>query len=224
MYIRDFRIRNYAIHQNTSIQLLPLTVFVGPNGGGKSAFFDAMLNFSLLSRGNLRAAFGPYPYSFRATLWRGASSVARIGYKASMSQNATDSTWLEYQIDYAQSGMDDDEPKFTVFVERLTKQPANQVLFDRQEPEAYSLSKNLELDNDRSIFSALRQKMISGGQIAIDSLASYCTQQISRFNKFRLDPYVLAQPSRFPEVTKRQPRPCRVLATTERTLPRPSIT
>ena len=119
MYIRDFRIRNYAIHQNTNIQLLPLTVFVGPNGGGKSAFFDAMLNFSLLSRGNLRAAFGPYPYSFRATLWRGAGHVARIGYRASMSQNATDTTWLDYQIDYAQSGMDDDEPSLLSLLRNL---------------------------------------------------------------------------------------------------------
>jgi hypothetical protein len=58
----------YGIHQDTTVGLLPLTVFVGPNGGGKSAFFDALLNFSMLARGNLRQAFGPYPFSFRAAL------------------------------------------------------------------------------------------------------------------------------------------------------------
>jgi hypothetical protein len=70
MFIRKFRVRNYMVHQDTSIELQPLTVLVGPNGGGKSALFDAMLNFSMLARGNLRQAFGPYPYSFRAKLYR----------------------------------------------------------------------------------------------------------------------------------------------------------
>lgn len=51
MYIRDLRIRNYLVHQDTAVSLSPLTVFVGPHGGGKSALFDAMLNFSMVSRG-----------------------------------------------------------------------------------------------------------------------------------------------------------------------------
>ena len=51
MFIRKFRVRNYMVHQDTSIELQPLTVLVGPNGGGKSALFDAMLNFSMLARG-----------------------------------------------------------------------------------------------------------------------------------------------------------------------------
>ncbi len=61
MYIRHLRIRNYLIHKDTEIDLTPLTVLVGPHGGGKSALFDAMLNFSMVSRGSLRQAFGPYP-------------------------------------------------------------------------------------------------------------------------------------------------------------------
>jgi len=76
MYIHRFRVRNYMIHQDTSIDLDPITVLVGANGGGKSALFDAMLNFSMLSRGNIRQAFGPYPYSFSATRYRAASDVS----------------------------------------------------------------------------------------------------------------------------------------------------
>ena len=204
MYIKNFKIRNYMIHKDTPMTLFPLTVFVGPNGGGKSAFFDAMLNFSMLSRGSLRQAFGPYPYSFNATLWRGAagSRVARIRYEVSMSRSESDSSYLEYVIDYAQSGMAEDRAEFTIFTERLTKQPGNHLLFNRAEPDLYPLSKNLVLDNDRSLFSAVRQSLITGQKLEVDELVSYCTQQISRFNKFRIDPNVLAQPSRLPEITE----------------------
>ena len=45
MYIRRIEVRNYLIHRNTALDLSPLSVFVGPQGGGKSALFDAMLNF-----------------------------------------------------------------------------------------------------------------------------------------------------------------------------------
>ena len=198
MYIKEFRIRNFMIHQDTSVKLSPLTVFVGPNGGGKSAFFDAMLNFSMLSRGSIQQAFGPYPYSFRATLYRGtASPVSRIWYHVSMSRNETDDEYLDYEIDYAQT---DDLPSFMIFNERLAKQPGNVTLFDRSSPESFPLTRDLQLENDRSVFSALRQNKMTGQKVEVDDLVFYCAQQISRFNKFRLDPYFLAQPSRLPEV------------------------
>src|SRR6266566_9494531 len=130
MYLRDLRVRNYMIHQDTSIALHPLTVFVGPHGCGKSALFDAIINFSMVSRGNLRQAFGPYPYSYRATIHRAASKVSRIGYKVSMSRSVEDKTQLVYEIDYAQTGMADDEPTFTIPIERVVKQPGDHVLFD----------------------------------------------------------------------------------------------
>lgn len=177
--------------------LFPLTVFVGPNGGGKSAFFDAMLNFSMLCRGNLRQAFGPYPYSFRSTLYRGANRNSRIGYEVSMSRNENDDSYLHYEIDYGQTG---DLPNYTIFTERLEKQPANTLLFDRSRPNSV-LANVLPWENERSIFSALRQMQITGEKVEVDDLLSYCTQQISRFNKFRLDPKVLSQPSRLPEIS-----------------------
>ncbi|MGQ0642216.1 MAG: AAA family ATPase [Gemmatimonadaceae bacterium] len=200
MYIREFRIRNFMVHQDTAMKLSPLTVFVGPNGGGKSAFFDAMLNFSMLSRGNLRQAFGPYPYSYRATRYRGASDVSRIGYQAVISRTPDDEDRITYAIDYSQTAMRDDVPAFTIFSERVVKGPDGSVLFDRTDPEKYPLSVGLPLEEDRSLFSAIRQRQMFGQPVAADDLLLYCTQQISRFNKFRLDPTVLAQPCRLPEV------------------------
>jgi predicted ATPase len=122
------------IHQDTKAQLHPLTVFVGPNGGGKSALFDALLNFSMVSRGNLSQAFGPFPYSFRATRYRGASNVSKIFFRVAMAESHEDTQYLEYELDYSQTGMSEDIPILTISRERLVKQPGEAVLFDRHDP------------------------------------------------------------------------------------------
>jgi predicted ATPase len=200
MHVREFTVRNYLVHRDTTIKLDPLTVLVGPNGGGKSALFDAMLNFSMISRGNIRQAFGQYPYSFRATMYRNANSVARIGFRVSMSKNREDTEWLDYEIDYAQQGTAEDRPTFIIFRERLTKQPSGELLFDRDSPDNYAITKEVRLESDRSIFSAIRLANLGETNQHVDSLVAHCTQRISRFNRFRLDPVVLAQPNRIPEV------------------------
>ncbi len=202
MYIRELRVRNYLVHQDTSITLSPLTVLVGPQGGGKSALFDAMLNFSMVSRGSLRQAFGPYPYSFNATKHRAASRVARIGYRVAMSRTREADEHFVYEIDYTQTGMSEDAPTYTIPNERVTKQPGNVVLFDRADPDRYPITRGVELENDRSLFAAVRQAELADRQLETDELLAYCTEQISRFNKFRLDPLVLAQPSRLPDPSR----------------------
>ena len=80
MFIRHFSVRNYKIHKDTSLNLFPITVFVGPNSGGKSAIFDALITFSMVCRGNLSEAFNQYPYSFEALRHHGASASARIRF------------------------------------------------------------------------------------------------------------------------------------------------
>lgn len=199
MYLREFQIKNFLVHQNTSVALTPVTVFVGPNGGGKSALFDALINFSMVARGSLPQAFGPYPFSYHATVFRGASPVSRIGYKVVMSKNADDEAFLTYEIDYSQTGQSQSGERFTISKERLVKEPSNVILFDRSEADSFSLASDLPLSNDRSIFASLRQVQITGSAPEVDDLFAYCTQQISRFNKFRLDPSVLSQTSRIPD-------------------------
>jgi predicted ATPase len=206
MFIHRVKIRNYLIHRDTTIDLTPLTVFVGPQGGGKSAFFDAMLNFSMVSRGNLRQAFGPYPYSYRATIHRAAGRMARIGYEVRMSRSIDDEEYLVYEIQYHQTGAADQEPQFTIPHERLVKHPGNVLLFDRRDPDATPATKDLDLQEDRSLLAAIRHAELLSKTVNIDELVLYCARQISRFNRFRLDPGVLAQPSRLPDST-RDPTP-----------------
>jgi predicted ATPase len=165
MFLRELRVKNYMVHQDTTVTLEPLTVFVGPNGGGKSALFDALLNFSMLSRGNLRQAFGPYPYSFKSTIYRGASKVSKIGYRVVMSRNREDAGSLEYEIDYAQTGQNEDHPQFVVNREILVEHPSKQIIFDRNDPEQYPIARSVVLENDRSLLAAVRYSQSQGSEV-----------------------------------------------------------
>lgn len=202
MFIREIRTRNYSIHRDSKIKLSPLTVLVGPNGGGKSALFEALLNFSMISRGNLRQAFNRYPFSFRATLHRGAVAPGRISFFVEMSEQKDSNESLIYEIAYAQTGANEDAPIFTIFNERLIKNPGQETIFDRNDP-----PQQLDglLDNDRPLFSAIRQAQIMGRQLNFEPLVIHCSQQISRFNRFRLEPSILSLPSRLPEIPEPNP-------------------
>ncbi|MCI0416572.1 AAA family ATPase [bacterium] len=188
--------KNYSIHRDSTVKLSPLTVLVGPNGGGKSAVFDALLNFSMISRGNLRQAFSRYPFSFRATLHRGAVAPGRISFFVDMAEHEDSVEAINYQIEYSQTGMSEDSPIFTILNEKLIKAPGNDLLFDRSDP-----PQQLDglLENDRPLFSAVRQAQIAGRELHFDPLVMHCAQQISRFNRFRLEPGTLALASRMPE-------------------------
>jgi len=107
MYIPELTVRNYMIHRSTRIELTPITVLIGPNGAGKSALFDAILNFSMLSRGSIKQAFGHFPYSYSATKCRGASGYERIGFDVVMSMTQGQAERLNYTINYVQYGAAD---------------------------------------------------------------------------------------------------------------------
>ncbi len=69
--------------------------------------------------------------------------------------------------------------------------PENTVLFDRKDPDNYEITKGLDLEDDRSLFAAVRHAELTGKKTKIDDLLSYCTKKISHFNRFKLDPGVL---------------------------------
>jgi predicted ATPase len=198
MYLNRVNTRNFMIHKDSSIELLPLTVLVGQNSGGKSSFFDALINFSMLSRGNLRQAFGPYPYSYAATVYAGASPTERISFDVTMSKTKDSGDSLKYEISYKQTSFGVD-PRYTIFNERLTLAGSGKVLFDRDSPAAYPLANNLQLEDDRSVFASLRAYISQGGVPDADELVLYCARNLSRFSKYRLEPYALSSPSRLPE-------------------------
>lgn len=201
VYIHEIRIRNYMNHADSRITLSPITVLVGPNGAGKSALFDALLNFSMLARGNIRQAFGPFPYSFEATKFKGSPPKANIGFAVIMSESQNDDAKLKYEINYRQS-TPQPNPTFSITSEHLERIPDNVKLFDRDEQPSPPLDRALQfIDDDCGIFAALRRSKLAGGLPIDDPLLASCTEQISQFNRFRLDPHALSYPSRIADIS-----------------------
>ena len=203
MYIHQFAVRNFLIHQNTGLALSPITVFVGPNGGGKSALFDALLNFSMVARGNIRQAFGQYPYSFFATRYHGAHPIDRVKFDVQMSGAREDKEQLRYRIDYCQQGpADSGSPNFQIFNESLQSIPDGLMLFDRNDMSSSPLGTVLDfVENDRGILAAVRAAHLAGKAGKGYPLVTQCAKEISRFNRFRLNPYTLAGLGRLPDIT-----------------------
>lgn len=202
MFISSFRVKNFMIHRDSSIKFFPITVLVGHNAGGKSALFDALINFSMLSRGNIAQAFGPYPYSFEARKHFGTGPTARISYEVDMSVSHKDDSCLRYEIQYRQQGATGHgSPKFIIYNERLTKLPGDELLFDNSDPDASSIKRIAPyLADDLSVFAAIRRAQMAGNYEETNSLVTYCAKQISGINKFRLDPSIMGHPGRIPDI------------------------
>jgi len=200
LYIRRFTVKNYMIHRDTFLDLHPITVLVGDNNGGKSALFDALLNFSMVSRGKLSQAFGPGPYSFTIRKHRGSAAAARISFEALLSRSNEESEQLSYLVSYAQTPGSMDHPRYTIYDEKIERVDTSNVLFDRSDVDASPMTSVLShLTEERSIFAAIRRAQVAGDYEEVDPLVTYCAREVSRIGKFRLDPLVLAKPSPLPD-------------------------
>lgn len=200
MYIHKLTVRNYMIHRSTEIDLTPITVLIGPNGGGKSALFDAILNFSMLSRGSIKQAFGGYPYSYSATKCRSAAGYERIGFDVVMSKTQGQNERLLYSINYSQLGIaEPGNPTFEIKTESLALSTGAQ-LFDRDHAAATRLKRaHRYVDSDYGILAAVRKAALEGQDDGIQ-IVSDCAKEIGRFNKFRMAPGELSKPSRIPDL------------------------
>ena len=210
MYIHELTVRNYMIHRDTNIKLSPITVLIGPNGGGKSALFDAILNFSMLSRGSIKQAFGGFPYSYSATKCRKAAGYERIGFDVMMSKVQSQAERLDYSINYSQQGIaEPGNPTFEIKTESLVLNSAKKStkLFDRDHASTSPLKKALRyVAEDYGILAAVRKAVFEGLDDGIQ-IVSDCSKEIGRFNRFRLSPGELSKPSRIPDmIGDTQPR------------------
>lgn len=198
MYIRRFGIRNFKIHKDTTINLFPITVFVGPNSGGKSAIFDALINFSMVCRGNLAEAFNQYPYSFEALRHHGASNTARIYYVVDLSTDFESAEVLHYEVEFSQDRGVDSDPIFAIHNEELSVD--GKLLFSRSRDlnEITGLSKLSS--SDRSVLAAIRRAEWSDEFRAAHPLLASCAKAISRIGRYRLDPTLLARPGRVVDI------------------------
>jgi predicted ATPase len=184
-------------HRDTSIDLNPLTVLVGENGGGKSALFDALINFSMISKGSIDQAFGPYPYSYKSTLHRSAGTIARIAFEAHLSESENSTDFIKYEIAYSQNNTTGEDISFVIHTEKLTSMPNGEVIFDRSNSDDYHMAKDVNIQNNRSIFSLYRRGDLCDG----NSTFNYITKHIGRISKFKLDYSTLASPNRIPDIS-----------------------
>lgn len=199
MFIRRFVVKNFMIHRSTSVNLHPLTVLVGPNNGGKSSLFDALLNFSMVSRGRLSQAFGPGPWSYRARRSQGVAPAARISYEVDFSRGPNDNERLTYAVSYSQPA-GSDPPRFQIFDESL-RAPDGSVIFSRSDPDASTLTSAIRyVTDDQSILAAIRRAQFLGEYEEDDSLVMHVARDVSRIGKFRLNPQFLSQASPLPDV------------------------
>jgi predicted ATPase len=203
MYIHRFKVRNYLCHKETEFVPSPITVLVGPNAGGKSALFDAFLNFSMAARGNLKQAFGPFPFSFGATRFHGAMKFECIGFDVELSRSRSAHERLRYIMEYSQQGVEaPGVPLFRIQNEHLTLLPEGREIFSRSAPQKFPFQKALQhLEADRGIFAALRSAYVTGDVEPEAQLYVDAAREISRFNRFRLNTYELATTSRLPDVS-----------------------
>ena len=63
------------------------------------------------------------------------------------------------------------------------------------------------LENDRGVFAAVRSALMTGANWEDYPQVSECAKQVSRLNKFRLNPFTLAGLSRIPDVTSNEAAP-----------------
>jgi predicted ATPase len=205
MFIRRFGVWNFKIHKDTSLDLFPITVFVGPNSGGKSALFDALINFSMVCRGNLSEAFNQYPFSFDALRHHGASHSARIRYSVELSADPQSAETLHYSIEFSQNPGTEMEPTYAIHNEELSV--GSTLLFSRSKDVCKFVGLSFLDFGERSIFAAIRRSEWSPQFSDSHPLVAMCAREISRIGRYRLDPALLARAGRVLDVKPGESEP-----------------
>lgn len=200
MFISEFRITNYLSHQNCEADLKPLTVFVGPCNSGKSAFFDALTNFSLLARGKLSTPFSPGPFSFASTRTRQSGQNGQIGFSCKAAPRPASPDFVEYSISYRQIYGNDEDPRYEILSERLNSRHGDRVkeLYDRAVNRLDQSIRQIRsyIGSETGVLAALRQATSNGVDLTnVDDLVVFVAKNVSRIVKYRMQSYYLRQPT-----------------------------
>ena len=111
--LRKFLARNYRSIENETLHLEPLSVFVGPNGSGKTNLFRGLELFGeLLYAGSTEPALED---AWDAICYRGARTRSTIQFGASLKvpllrsdESAKDEVWVDIDLTLRHSSSDDD--------------------------------------------------------------------------------------------------------------------
>jgi predicted ATPase len=200
VFVRRLTVHNFMIHRKTTLELFPMTVFVGPNNSGKSSLFDALLNLSRVCSDPITGAFPTGPYSYRSRHHNGDESDEPIGFETEISQTPDDNESLVYDVAYRQISWSAGQATYEIIHERLFELPAGDVLYDRQTGET-TLGPAFQefLDGQTTFFAAVRTAYFDR-KLGREGLLGHVASNISRFGKYRLDHTLLSKPSPIPEV------------------------
>jgi len=198
MYIKELRVRNFRSHRDTTVQLFPITVFVGHGGSGKSNFFDALLNVSLVLRKWVGEAFSSFPSgTFSATKsWR-AHPIDPIGFVMTVCPKTAGDPPYVYEFTYNQiPGAFVGQPSFQILKEVITTE--GKVIFDRADLGQFQAVVGQQIQYDRSLLASLRYALFNNEQHGCAPELEDLARTVSHVGKYRLEPFLLSRPSNLP--------------------------
>lgn len=196
MHIRSLQLRNYASHADTTLDSLgPVTVLVGPNGGGKSSLFEAIRTFSRLLVGPVGRAFGPPPFSFDDKLFAGANPRTMAFEAQLVEPRFPISVFYAVELGYVGSENVGAPPTIRQEVIKL----GDEVVLDRAARKlAVQDVEWGDLAPDASLLATVRSRPPERpfrGPKVLAALAS----RASRVVNYRLEPRQLSMPSQEPD-------------------------
>jgi hypothetical protein len=182
------------IHRSTSVELFPLTVFVGANNSGKSSLFESLLNLRNLSIDplNQNDVMGTGPYSFRGRSSNAADEASPIGYALTITPGSVSPASFDYRVAFRQTAWNGRRASYEITDELLRDGTKDFVLVDRSTTPATWPEVLPGPQDDQTVLSSIRQAA-RGLPEDFSELVSLATT-FSRIGKFRLEASVMRNP------------------------------
>jgi len=180
--LTSISIENYSIHRSTSVDLEPVTVLIGRNGGGKSALIDALMLLSRTARSSLAQTFEETgPLSYRARLFHGAPDAASMRFRLDFEPEEGRGL-VTYELVFGP----DTNGALSVQLESLAAADGRDVF--RRERTFEGPRELSELPDDTTVLATMRHRRgwINDPDLL---LVQRCAYALGRMLRFRFDPY-----------------------------------